>query len=1211
MKSVHITRLLVFLCCLTGWWLAGNKAAAQVPVTTLRGTVTDAETHQPIPAANVYLSGTTKGTTTDEKGNYVLPNVPQNTVELVVSFTGYEPFRQRLRPTGKPVDVALRITMLQELVVVAKRDKEWLQRARTVEKELLGQSPFAGDCRLLNAEVLSFTETAGVLSARAAEPLQFENQSLGYRITYQLINFRFEPGRGTFYAGLPLFTELTPTSDKQIRQWQRNRLQAYRGSLRHFMTALLQNRLEEEKFLVYREDITIPIAKNSVPMLSSELGNHLKPFDAQAALTAGQVSAERVLTSYLPLVVFYTPVSSRFSPYRDAQYAYSQLVFPQRSIDISTSGLIVKPNGFEARGYLSNDRLANALPDDWAPETPVNGTQPSKQVPQTNLPALTTSLIRPADKRIDSLRRAWNTSPVSGSKALFVHIDKPVYLTGDRIWCSVYALQRQTHQPDTSDTGPAVRLELWSANRQLVSQQWVAIHTGRGEGSVYLPDSLAGGVYQLRAYSDADRFSNRPAFERTISVLQSTAQSSSPASSLPVQGNLEIQILPEGGHMVAGLPVRLGIRAINAEGKGQSVQGHILNAAGQELTRFQTNGLGFGLAELTAAPAPSQQLTAKLQAPQNGQVTLPASLPEGLTLRTSLAADSSQILVRIMGSEAYQHSTAYLIAQSRGRVVDALVLGLSGKPAELTINTTKFPAGIAQLTVYDSLGRPQAERLVFIPERRPAIQAGFDLSSAPAANQTTITLRLSDGTPVPVQALLSVAVTSDAQVPADTMAADIPVHLLLTGELSGVVEQPRVYFRNRSRKTYQALDQVLLTQGWRHFRVQPVIDVAAKATQTGNITLRGQVVNLQNEPLNGLKMVLSVIGGPQWQVREVFTDKEGRFLIHGLVLTDSTQLRVQLSDASKREIKAKVIFDNNVGTFLPGPMLSPIDPVPATLTALLAGGRERQSADPALYRQAGSKLLKEVIVKAPGTDERPESIRRRSMHDRVDQTIIITDQKRAGQTSLYTLLRNLSGISVTEVDNKGSLAYNVRIYGVGPTAGVTSINATARSLDANPYTAKQVVSNTFSNPLFLIDGYPVQDDDGRQLLLFQAADIERIEILKSATASVYGVRGNNGIIAFYTRQGAGTTSNAGSTAFYKLPGYTVYRDFFTTRYPAGRTPAQPALQDVIGWFPAAFTDKQGRFEAQLPVPKLPARTRITIQGITPSGDPVSISQPLN
>ncbi len=1210
-----LTRLTApFLCCvlyLIGWLVISQAACAQETATTLRGTVTDAETHQPIPAANVYISGTTRGTTTDEKGNYVLTNVPQNTVELVVSFTGYEPFRQRLRPTGKPVDVALRITVLQELVVVAKRDKAWLQNARTVEKELLGQSPFAGDCRLLNAEVLSFTETAGVLTAQAAEPLRFENLSLGYQITYQLVGFRFEPGKGTFYAGHTLFAELTPTSEKQNRQWQRNRLQAYRGSLRHFMTALLQNRLEDEKFLVYREDVTTPIAKHSVPMLSSELGNHLKPFDAQAALTAGQVPNERVLTSYLPLVVFYTPVSSRFSPYRDAQYAYSQLVFPQRSIDISTSGLIVKPNGFEARGYLSNDRLASALPDDWTPETPVKGDpQPKPVTAQAGQSGPAAPLIRPADKRLDSLRQVWRNQP--DSKALFVHIDKPVYLTGDRIWCSIYALQRRTHQPDTSDTGPAVRLELWSPDRRLVSQQWVAIHVGRGETSVYLPDSLTDGMYQLRAYTDADRLANRPPFERTIPVLQSAAQPATPTPAAPVlNGDPDIQLLPEGGNMVAGLPVRFGIRALNAVGKGQPVLGRILDAAGQELTRFQTNALGFGQVELPAAPAPAQRLTAHIVTPQNKQVTLPASLPEGLTLRTSLAADSGQVLVRIMASAAYQYRTAYLIAQSRGRVIDALVLGLSGKPADVTLNTANFPAGVAQLTLYDSLGRPQAERIVFIPERRPAIRADFDLSSAPAANQTTITLRLSDGTPVPVQALLSVAVTSDAQVPADTVAADIPVHLLLTGELAGVVEQPRVYFRNRSRQTRQALDQVLLTQGWRSIRTQPVDRIAAKASETADITLRGQVVNLQNEPLNGLNMVLTVMGGQRWQVKQTTTGTDGRFAIDGLVLTDSTQLRVQLSDATKREIKAKVVFDNSAGTFVTQPMLSPADSAPAALAAVLTGGRERQAADPAQYRQAGAKLLKEVVVKAPVTDERPESIRRRSMHDRVDQTIIVTDQKRAGQTSLYTLLRNLSGISVTEVDNKGSIAYNVRIYGTGPTAGITSLNVTPRSPEANPYTARQVVSNTFSNPLFLVDGYPVQDDDGRQLLLFQATDIERIEILKSATASIYGVRGNNGIIAFYTRQGAGTTGNAGSTAFYKLPGYTVHRDFFTTRFPAGRTPVPPALLDVIGWFPAAVTDRQGRFEALLPVPKLPARTRITIQGITPSGDPVSISQPLN
>ncbi len=54
---------------------------------TVSGTVTD-ENGDPLPFANVYVEGTTIGTTTDIDGNYTL-KVPEGGTALVVSYTGY------------------------------------------------------------------------------------------------------------------------------------------------------------------------------------------------------------------------------------------------------------------------------------------------------------------------------------------------------------------------------------------------------------------------------------------------------------------------------------------------------------------------------------------------------------------------------------------------------------------------------------------------------------------------------------------------------------------------------------------------------------------------------------------------------------------------------------------------------------------------------------------------------------------------------------------------------------------------------------------------------------------------------------------------------------------------------------------------------------------------------------------------------------------
>ncbi|GAB3645748.1 SusC/RagA family TonB-linked outer membrane protein [Echinicola sediminis] len=72
---------------------------------TIKGTVTDASNSEPIPGVNVFIKGTTTGTSTDLDGQYTLSNIPQEAT-LVYSFIGYS--SQEVSVAGKSViDIAL------------------------------------------------------------------------------------------------------------------------------------------------------------------------------------------------------------------------------------------------------------------------------------------------------------------------------------------------------------------------------------------------------------------------------------------------------------------------------------------------------------------------------------------------------------------------------------------------------------------------------------------------------------------------------------------------------------------------------------------------------------------------------------------------------------------------------------------------------------------------------------------------------------------------------------------------------------------------------------------------------------------------------------------------------------------------------------------------------------------------------------------------
>ena len=77
--------------------------AATASAGTIRGTVTDADTDEPLIGANVLVKGTTIGTATDVDGTYAF-EVEPGTYTLVVRYVGYETLEETVTVGEEPLD---------------------------------------------------------------------------------------------------------------------------------------------------------------------------------------------------------------------------------------------------------------------------------------------------------------------------------------------------------------------------------------------------------------------------------------------------------------------------------------------------------------------------------------------------------------------------------------------------------------------------------------------------------------------------------------------------------------------------------------------------------------------------------------------------------------------------------------------------------------------------------------------------------------------------------------------------------------------------------------------------------------------------------------------------------------------------------------------------------------------------------------------------
>jgi len=115
---------------------------------SIKGKVVDAETGEPMKDVNIILSGTKKGTTTDEKGKYYLDKIPEGRQSIEFSFVGYI-VHKFTRQFYDDVELSADVEMvphhvrLEEVEVIGKTDLRDIRR-RGAESNLITRTQIEG-----------------------------------------------------------------------------------------------------------------------------------------------------------------------------------------------------------------------------------------------------------------------------------------------------------------------------------------------------------------------------------------------------------------------------------------------------------------------------------------------------------------------------------------------------------------------------------------------------------------------------------------------------------------------------------------------------------------------------------------------------------------------------------------------------------------------------------------------------------------------------------------------------------------------------------------------------------------------------------------------------------------------------------------------------------------------------------------------------------
>lgn len=398
---------------------------------------------------------------------------------------------------------------------------------------------------------------------------------------------------------------------------------------------------------------------------------------------------------------------------------------------------------------------------------------------------------------------------------LFLHLDRPLYSSGETLWFKVYAVDGTYHTPLALST--VAYVEVLDKTNRPVLQAKVALKQAAGRGSLLLPASLASGAYTVRAYTSWMKNAGPDYyFHGTVTVLNTAAPSGVAAAR--DSASYDAQFFPEGGSLVQGLASQVGFKVTDKNGHGLAARGQVLADNGQVVASFQTLRLGMGSFPLTPRPGTAYTAVLTLENRQVLRLALPRALEQGYVLRLE-PAGPEQLKLTVTATSP-RDETLYLLGHSRQQVALTRQLQLSNGRAELVFDKSQLLEGISHLTLFNAARQPLAERLYFrAPQQLLTLSARSD--KAAYAIREKVTVQVSAAPAAPVASSLSMAVYRLDSLNAAPAPA-IAHYLWLSADLKGRIESPELYFGS-SPDAAQAADNLMLTQGWSRFRWEDVL----------------------------------------------------------------------------------------------------------------------------------------------------------------------------------------------------------------------------------------------------------------------------------------------------------------------------------------------------------------------------------------------------
>lgn len=737
---------------------------------------------------------------------------------------------------------------------------------------------------------------------------------------------------------------------------------------------------------------------------------------------------------------------------------------------------------------------------------------------------------------------------------VFVHTDKSTYLSGEILWFKTYTVDASLHKP--LNLSKVVYVEVLDGNQNAVLQAKISMKDGVGSGSLYIPVSINNGSYKLRAYTNwMKNFGPDYYFEKSIAIVN-------PLKSPDIQtketaGNYDVQFFPEGGSLVAGIASKVAFKATTPKGDYLSVYtGVVVDQHNDTVARFKP--LKFGIGNFMFTPQGGNTYKAIIKTGSSILVNkeLPAIAGKGYVMQLK---DTGGPQLEITVNEAgVSGGEVYLFAHTRQVVKVAERAGFSSGVASFTIDKTKLGEGISHITIFNASRQPVCERLYFKrPKQQLLIEALADQPQYAPRKKVSVNISSRDisGKQLPANLSMSVYRIDSLQ---HMDAVDIVNYLWLQSDLKGHIESPDYYFKNINAETEAALDNLMISQGWRRFQWNTVLSNNAPSFN---------FLPEYTDHLIGAKVVNTASGSPAKDV-VVYLSVPGK--------------RVQLY-ASKSDSLGRLLF-NTKQLFGPGEIIAQTN-------------SERDTA----YR---------IDILSPFSEQY-------SKYTTPQFSLTPAMQKAVEEHSLAMQVQNIYAANKIKqfydpgVDSSGFYGKPYKSYLLDNYTRFTTMEEVLREYirevnvvrSQKRYHIKVLDDNGFldGDPLVLLDDVPVFNID--KVIAIDPLKVKKLEVIRNRY--YYGPTVQEGILSYTTYKGdLGGVEIDPHAVILDYEGMQLQREFYSPVYDTDTAVKSrvPDFRSLLYWSPDVNTNSTGKALLSFYTSDQTGKYIGVIQGLTTDGD---------